>query len=247
MKYLTPECREKVNFIECAKKQFLSHYSYYTGETYYTNEYAISQNIDLSKYKNKRILVVGGGPTTNDCEWNPADYDYIFSCNHFYLHPKLQNVDLAVICPEIDIFEEQFTNYINNSKTIFCYENVDANPKFVKSMLDINRAFLLSLRKNLKTGTASRLLVLATILEPSVVHVVGVDGLPKDVKKTAGCDVKHSFEPGKVMHSRYSYQFYYNEYKDLWNYLINDIGRNIRFKNLGHGHPFNISTEFNIT
>lgn len=247
MKYLTQECREKNNFATCAKKQFSAHYAYYTGEIHYTDEYAISRNADLSKYKDKRILVVGGGPTTNDCEWDANNYDYVFSCNHFYLHPKLQNVDLAVLCPEIDVFEDRFVNYINSSKTIFCYENVDANPQYVKYLLNINRAFLLSLRKNLKTGTASRLLVLATILEPSTIDVVGVDGLPKDVKNPAGYDVKHSFEPGKVMHSRYSYEFYYNEYKNLWDYLINDIGRNIRFKNLGHGHPFNISTAFNIT
>ena len=41
---------------------------------------------ELQKFKHSKILVVGGGPSAKERDWNTDNYDYIFSCNHFFLN-----------------------------------------------------------------------------------------------------------------------------------------------------------------
>ena len=36
--------------------------------------------MDVSKYKNKKILIVGGGQSTLDTKWENLDYDYLWTC-----------------------------------------------------------------------------------------------------------------------------------------------------------------------
>lgn len=244
MQYFTAQCREKANFLECAKRQFTEYY-HYTEPVLYTSEVAITLNFNFDKYKGKKILVVGGGPTTDECEWDASNYDYVFSCNHFFLHPRLQEVELASLSPEVNIDSEPFKQFYDNSKTFFIFENVDCNQEYVQRMLKLDRTGLSTIRLRDKTGSVGRLLVIAASFNPSEVHVVGMDGMPKGMGQ--GDDSKHAFEHGKKIRSKYySYDFYLSEYTKLWDYLRNDIGKDIKFKNLGHGHPYNISTRLNI-
>ena len=41
----------------------------------------LPKDFDSKKYENKNIIIVGGGPSTNDVHWEDLDYDFIFSCN----------------------------------------------------------------------------------------------------------------------------------------------------------------------
>ena len=47
-------------------------------------DYLLEDLNQFDKFKNSKILVVGGGPSSNEIDWDADDYDYIFSCNHFY-------------------------------------------------------------------------------------------------------------------------------------------------------------------
>lgn len=244
MKYLPVQCREKASFVECAKKQFKEYY-HYDGPILYSTELAITDNFNYKKYEGKKILVVGGGPSTNDYEWDASNYDFVFSCNFFFKHPKLQNIELASLSPEVDINSEEFQNYYNNSSTLFVYENVDANQDYVQKMFQGGRTAISVVRFKDKSGSIGRLLIMLSSFKPAEVHIIGMDGMPKGLG--TGDDCKHSFEQGKIMKSKsYSYDFYLSESTKLWNYLRNDIGKDIKFKNLGHGHPYNILTQLNI-
>ena len=46
---------------------------------------------EFEKFKDSKILVVGAGPSTNEVKWYNLEYDYIFSCNHFFLNEKIRN------------------------------------------------------------------------------------------------------------------------------------------------------------
>lgn len=245
MKYLTPECREPNKFKKCAEQQFKNHYKY-SGDVEYTTELGISKNHDYSKYKGSKILVVGGGPSTRDCHWDPNDYDYIFSCNHFFLAQKLQgvHVDFAAICPEVDVRSEAFTNYLNNSSALFCIENPDVPLDNVNYLMSTGRLSLVSLRVNLKLGTTGKLLIVASHFKPARIDVVGFDGVPKN-GSSAGDDSGHAFQPGKKFFRTYTYDRCLQELKFTWDYVKN-ISKDTKFKNLGHGHPYNASTELNI-
>ena len=44
---------------------------------------------EFDKFKDSKILIVGAGPSTNEVKWHNLEYDYIFSCNHFFLNERL--------------------------------------------------------------------------------------------------------------------------------------------------------------
>ncbi len=247
MRYLDPNCRTEENFVNCARIQMSTHYDYFLGDIEYSRHLAISSNERFKKYKDKKILIVGGGPSSKEHEWDPSQYDYVFSCNHFFLFDRLKNVpvDFASVCPEVDVKSAAFMEYLHSSDTLFCIDNVDVKRENVEHLLSYDRCAIAILRFNLKMGTTIRLLVIASYFQPSEIHVVGMDGVTKD-GETKGLDSQHSFQPGKPMAKTRGYEVFYKEYQMVWNYLRTDLGKGIKYKNLGHGHPYNVSTAFNI-
>lgn len=246
MKYLTQKCRQKEFFKECCLQQINTYFNYINDEFHINEDFSITKIELFKKYQNSKILIVGGGPTTNWYNWDPTDYDFIFSCNHFYLNDRLKNIDVSfsMISGEVDTSSVDFKDYFNKGSTIFCYENVDIEDFKIKKMLEIGRTVIAILRHNLKTGTAARLLYLTSQFNPSEIHVVGMDGLPNNGRY--GDDTQHSFEVGKRLNTiHFNYAKYLEEYTMLWGYLKEKFP-SIKFKNLGHGHPYNISTRLNI-
>ena len=51
---------------------------------------------NIKKYEGKRILVIGGGPTTNLINWQNIKYDYVFTCNQYFECDKLNNVTVDI-------------------------------------------------------------------------------------------------------------------------------------------------------
>ena len=51
--------------------------------------YLFYKNNLLYSIKDSKILIVGAGPSTNEVKWYNLEYDYIFSCNHFFLNEKI--------------------------------------------------------------------------------------------------------------------------------------------------------------
>ena len=100
------------------------------------NEIIYSNNEKLLKFRDSKILVVAGGPSAKEVNWNPDDYDYIFSCNHFYLSEKMRSarVDFATIGGEIDMTDNNpdFHNYMFKSETLLCFED-RLGPKAAKN------------------------------------------------------------------------------------------------------------------
>ena len=67
-----------------------SDYDFYK-EVFCNNEIIFSNfKKMIKKYRNKKILIIGGGPSTNELIKSDPDtifshYDYLWSCNHFFL------------------------------------------------------------------------------------------------------------------------------------------------------------------
>ncbi len=243
--YMRVSDRSKEGFAQSSKNFFKSRYPYF-DEPITTSELAISNF--KNKYEDSKILVVGGGPTTNTVKWDPAEYDYIFSCNHFFLHPVLSNIEVSFACtsPEVNVQSEPFLSYYNKFNTTFCIANYDIKDEQIKYLISLNKARLAiaELRVKFKIGMGGHLLTLATLFNPREIHFVGIDGYPQNIKN--GDDSAHSFELGKKKTgSMDTYEKNFDHHKQLWKYLL-DVGKNIKYKNLGHGHPYNILTKLNI-
>ena len=110
------------------KKFVLNYYGNAFGKDVIENEEIIYFNHpELKKFKDSKILIIGAGPTMKDRDWDPQKYDYIWSCNHFFMNEKMKNVDisLAVVGNEVDLSKNNldFHNYMSKNSTLICFED----------------------------------------------------------------------------------------------------------------------------
>lgn len=225
---------------------YLQKYNFLGKELSSTSEIIYRKIPELEKFKNKKILAIGAGPSTNWYDWKAEEYDYIFSCNHFFLNEKIQScapqrkVDLALLTDEVDLSGEAFLNYLKANGTIIGFEDYNKSTDLVKKLrLEVdNPIFQCLLRFQGKIGVAPKLIILAILLGASRVDYVGVDGHSKNYKK--GTPENHSFQKNKIITTDYPYEFIVTHYRCLKRYLENEIGQETEINNLGEGYEQNV-------
>ena len=223
------------------------YHSSLPGELYRDEEIMCSAKLK-EMIENKKVLVIGGGPTTLSSNWNPEDYDLVVPCNHFFLKDEYKglNVPLAFIGgDEVDSSSDnyQLYDYAKNSDTVFCFENrsrpAEELRNFQRNFPD--QSLFMHTRYRSKIGTVPRIVVAMSLLGASEVHVAGMDGFKKTEK--LGDEAEHAFEPGKRRAGAHNYDMYRRHYVVLWDYILNVLGSKAVFQNLGEGHESNMSTD----
>ena len=193
----------------------------------------------LDKFKNKSILLIAGGPTTNKINWDKINTDFIWSCNHFFLNPKCakKNIDLFVLCDEVDLSlrNKVLHNYIRTHNSFVVFEQIGESGGFPKYYPNQYMWMLSKYRS--KIGTAPRMMMLAIALGVKEIYFVGMDGLKKD--GTA----QHSFELNKAPRGTRGYGLFRRQYVEFWDYVLNYVRPNVKFHNLGEGHIENMTTD----
>jgi len=232
------------------KNFVLNYFGQVFGDTIVESDEIVYLNLpQLESIKGSKVLIIGGGPTTNNGLWNKDDYDHIFTCNHFFLNDDLSGLDItmATLTTEVDLSEAnvQFHSYMNNSSTIICFEDrfTDDQSKEFANMKEKypDRVMYAHTRYRGKIGSAPRLICMAALMGAKEIDVVGMDGHKRGTK--IGDDNNHSFEQGKVCQGTHDYRLYNRHYVALWDYLLNYIGKDIKFRNLGEGHESNMSSD----
>ena len=227
---------------------YLEKYNFLEGDLIKTPEIIYRDNPQLKKFENKKILVLGGGPTTNWYDWNPDEYDHIFSCNHFFLNEKLSKckVDLAIMCGEVDLNRRDFLEYVIKNDTLLGFEDYWPNPdnvkilnNFIKKEISSNNVFDCILRFQGKIGIGPKMIILAVLLGANQVDFAGVDGPPSQDYKI-GDPSGHSFQKNKPCTTGYPYALLYNHYLCLKMYLEKEIAKGVILNNLGAGHDQNV-------
>jgi hypothetical protein len=205
----------------------------------------IIHSVPAPDFTGKKVLVIGGGPTTSQRMWDETQYDCLVTCNHFFLNERLNKLkfDLITVSDEVLLEGEVFQDYLGRNDTAICFENCGRAVNNLKPfcLQYKDRVMFASLRYMSRLGATPRLLCLVTLLGAKEIHVVGMDGFPKDAKH--GQDSKHAFESGKPILTSYPYNLRLSQFKDLWHYLIHKIGKDVKYVNIGHGHPWNTSTQ----
>jgi len=226
----------------------------YYGETFGTdlvgNEEIMYLNLpQIEKYKDSKILIVGGGPSAAAVDWDPDEYDYIFSCNHFFLYDKMKNIDVSFTTSTEEVDKsaaaKEFHDYMQNNSTIICFDDrmVESQKKefAITKERYPDRSMYLHTRFRAKNGSCAKLLVIATLFGAKEIHVVGMDGVAKDDK--LGHVSPHVFQPGKVWQGTVNYHMEKQHYVVLWDYLLNCIGKEVKYQNLGEGCETNLVTD----
>jgi len=194
---------------------------------------------EFKNYENSKILIIGGGPSTKEIVYNLSDYDYIWSCNHFFKNPKLKNqkIDLAIIMPEVDLKSDEFLEYRRKHNPLLGFEIHDSwmNYRFD----DYERYFLMHTRFYSKIGIGARMLIFSAAIKCKQVDFVGFDGPSYQLKGN------HAFQPGKKnlpsifvgKSERQIVDFHIMQYETLWNFIGLKFP-NTRFTNIGYGNEY---------
>ena len=167
-------------------------------------EISYSKTTQLAQFADSKILVIGAGPSTNEVEWDPCNYDHLWSINHFFMHKKLYNLKMSLVslCPEIDLRDPVFELYYKKFEPLVGFEvraRWDGTDWMDSSRLDLNerfsadkKTFAFHTRYGGKVGGCARLILLAAHLGAREIDFVGMDGIPSIYDNT------HAFEKGKV-------------------------------------------------
>lgn len=218
----------------------------------YSREIVYQNKIFLNKYENSKILLVGAGPSFKNAKINYKHYDYIWSCNHFYKNEVLKSIDVDFITlgNENNLLDEELLEYLDNNKTIICFENKYTKTHELKEINEkySDRVFWCFTRYHSRIGSIPRLAAIAASFKVKKIDFIGMDGYaPKNLTRKYGSS---TFEPEKKISGtiedtsseQQALALYKEQYLTFWDYMLHDIGKEISFTNLGHGHPCNLST-----
>tara|TARA_Y100000114_G_scaffold146717_1_gene157729 strand:- start:28729 stop:29478 length:750 start_codon:yes stop_codon:yes gene_type:complete len=236
---VSPYSQGDANFKDLSRKKayhIFKDYSFFKG-IFSDNEIIFSNSKEMiSKYKNKKILVIGGGPSTKellkgDYETVFNQYDFLWSSNSFFLNSDLKNIkiDLAMMMLEPDLYSKEFVEYSNKFKPTIGFELHD---KWKKENFQYDDLFMMQTRFYGIIGVCQRMIIFANILEANQIGFVGLDGL-KSMKKG-----DHSFEKNKkTLPSITNEETFQYQCDELWRYINNNFKKS-KIINHGFDNPY---------
>ncbi len=198
----------------------------------------------LDKFVNKNILILGAGTSTLDVAWENLDYDYVWTCNDFYISKRLENtkIDLTLVGYNTDISNSEFRARLKKDQPIILIEPHHYREKVhsteLKEFSSIFDVFWIDIPLNSIAGAASRLVKLALMCNAKNIYFAGVDGFNKTFSN------KHAFTEHiglKDTDTRREYSIYYEGFiKCFEQYLQDDYSK---LQNLGEGYDYNNGSE----
>jgi hypothetical protein len=237
------------NFI---RKAFRDNQVFSNEKIVSSSDYYFGMPDTLNKFKDKKIIIVGGGPSANAVNWDNIEYDYLWSINKFYLNDKLKNkkVDLATVASHIDILEEkELHEYIEENNTIISFElergNVDGEYQKYIELAEFadkypNQSTFFHTRYKSQPGVGMRMICYAIMLGCKEVYFVGVDGFTQK-------GPLHSFEKDKEnpnWYVRFGEELQKRQFITFWDYLVKLRSKyDYNIYNLGEGFEYNVSSE----
>jgi len=209
-----------------------------------SSEIFIQRSPHLQQFRDSRILIIGAGPTTNSAPWSTEDYDHIWSCNHFFLHPKIKDIPLSLVMlnNEVSPHHQEFRKYIKKHNPMCIIEtSIHRSAEDLRTFKELGCDTVVSnTRLFTSAGSIPKMVAMAVLFGAKEVTFVGMDGYPSG--SSVGDDSSHSFQIAKKMCGTIDHELYRRHIVLLWDYLLNDIGKDVKYQNLGEGHPWNITT-----
>ena len=211
----------------------------------------------FEKYTGKNVLILGGGQSTLDTKWENLPYDYIWTCNDFYLEPRVldQEIDFYVLAFTTPLKEERLRNKLKGSNTTVVYErshyrNKQLTPDFQKFKAAIEipihetelQFFKDNNRPAYKSGAAFRLIQLALSTEAKTIYFAGFDGFNKEFSNI------HAFTKHKGLKdtdTRRDYEGHPMSYMSIFTdafTVLKGVKGYERLQNLGEGYDYNLGT-----
>ena len=207
----------------------------------------------MIKFVDKKIMIVCGGPSTNEVDWQNLEYDYLWTCNEFYKNEKLKNerVDFATLAPIVDLENEELKKRVERDGTIisfpliasYIHDNIPLEPviKFAKEF-PLQSCHWYT-RYSSVIGTGVRMIAMAILCRAKEIYFVGVDGRSK---VESDGNLLHVFDGDKPVpnwYNQYGDRFQVRQNLIFWDY-VSQLKQNCDFNiyNLGEGQKYNSLT-----
>jgi len=78
-----------------------------------TNSSKLSEITFQNKFKDKKIISIGSGPSVNDTNWENLDYDYITTTSFFYLNDRIRKLPNITHITLTDLVDLEHPNLID--------------------------------------------------------------------------------------------------------------------------------------
>lgn len=218
----------------------------------YDSEFMLGVPHSFEALRASRILVVLGGPTTKRVRWESFECDHVWSCNKFYMSPRVSRLDLALVAlaPDVPLGDNPLLHqYLEEHGTRTAFEVERGGPvgrwrpvnQFVDRYSD--RCGFFHTRYQSALGLGTRLLLFAIFLGVSDIAFVGLDGM-------SDRGPLHAFEPYKsnpLWYERFGPSLQRRQYVVFWEYVLSlQEERGFRLYNLGEVSPVNVSREISL-
>lgn len=203
-------------------------------------------NLLFDNISNKRILVLGSGPSAREIDWKSYDWDVLVTTSFFYLNQDVVNANPihVTLSDIVDLTDQRLLNYLDtNVECTISFEpklhpfyETDIYSNFVKKYYE--RIIFYNINGG-KEGVAGRLCWLILSCKPKMLYICGIDG----VSKTRNDDPQNYFRSHTGTADTYSYEDYLQSFQ-IFGTNLYCMGQqlNIPIKNLGKGKPYNMIT-----
>lgn len=203
-------------------------------------DFFIDENFKYNQYKDKSILIIGGGPSTSEVNWKKLDVDFIWSCTNFFMNKNItqEKLDLVSLGNLQDYTDQRLLDYLDYNKRckILFEQNylypatLSNNLSFINKYKDRIHYGQLDKTYTGIVGPPARLITLAANLGFKDVYFVGVDGFDPSLKNVHAFTKEDGLREGATHNS---YEVYYNAHTSFANNIHRDFGNRVNFRNLG--------------
>jgi hypothetical protein len=227
----------------------------------------------IANVSQRKVLILGSGPSARDVDWEHIDYDRIISTSFFYLN---ENVSKKPIChislsKLVDLENENLLSFLRKNKncTISFEPKIskylkNKNGQSEKEVIDFvkkthkfyqtkafnnffkefsDRIFFYRAEGGLE-GLAGRIFWPIIKGKPSTVYFCGLDG----VSKNPSSDPPNYFREHKgTTDKHYTYEEYKKSFENYAKRMYNaSIEHGVQAVNLGKGKNYNLMTTVSV-
>lgn len=224
------------------------------GDIVVNGEVFYQKKKEFEEFNGSSVLLIGGGPSLNSFDFSTVgDYDKVVSCNHYFVNEYAAKIPMSFVFlgDEVKPQDPRLVAHLENTSHLIGFENIGRSQNELSLFKEKygDRIFWAHTRYHSKIGAMVRIASFVCSLKPKSISIIGMDGykhLENDKDEN-----HHGFQKDKKKDGTYERNFtgvkleqkYKNQYLEFWDYVLHDIGKDIEFYNLGHGHACNLSTE----
>lgn len=219
-----------------------------------SNSTTVSQETFTNKFTNKKILVMGSGPSVNLVNWKTLNVDAIVTTSFFYLNDeirKLSNITHVTLSDVVDLEHPNLIEFIENNPTCtFAFEpkmhpfyQSDKFRQFVEKYKE--QVIYYNTEYGKIEGVAGRVCYFVMQFFPDELYYVGIDGHNKNRNDSPNNAFRTNLiDADNGLHS-------YEKFVEAHEYFANilyqtSLQTKTKLYNLGEGFEFNCSTAYSL-